>query len=248
MDYGRKQNKRQRYDRTTNGRAPTALQFALRLLGHGTFGANKNDISDWLTSFGNRTKDNGKDGSNSKDGGRVRGRYARGSHSATSMLDEAEKARLSSLLLNTIQRGNQTVVNDDVMTEAAREWFDAEVAKPTTSLREYFRQRTSDRISSPQPQGSSYGICDVGSRWNRYTLQSSDKGRYVVQITVRTARYVAAHRGEWCWEWTLSIPCVFHLLGWQPATFSIHADDCVCKLNTDDGITPCKIPHRDYQR
>lgn len=55
----------------------------------------------------------------------------------------------------------------------------AEAAKPVTSLREYFRQRSSSRLArTGDLRGGAYDICDVGSRWNKFTLVGTDVGTY----------------------------------------------------------------------
>ena len=165
------------YDRTsTKDGKPTALQYALRLLAHGTFGSNMNQIEEFVSTFGNRTDEAAAAGGRRGRGRRLRGRYSREAHAAA---DGQEDGPVDDqILLKALRQANQTEINDADMAEAANEWFEAEAAKPTTSLREYFRQRASNRISKPMPQGGAYGICDVGSRWNKFTLMGVDKGTY----------------------------------------------------------------------
>jgi hypothetical protein len=76
---------------------------------------------------------------------------------------------------------NQTVVDDGNITVAQR-WFDAEVNKPATSLRAYYRQRSSDRVAGNTHVGAPYGLCELGSRWNKFAFDRTDVYK-VVTIT-----------------------------------------------------------------
>ena len=131
------------YDRTTKDGEPTVLQYALRLLAHGTFGANMNQIEEFVSTFGNRSAAASTDGDKSGGGRRDRERRLRGRYSREAHAGE----QAGQLVLKALQQANQTTITDADMVHAATEWFEAEVAKPMTSLREYFRQRASNRIS-----------------------------------------------------------------------------------------------------
>ena len=79
--------------------------------------------------------------------------------------------------------------SDSVTLESSvfKSWIENQIEIAPTLHRSFYRRRANPRIFQGLilPTGSNRGPCDKGSRWQRYAIDDSDKGKTVV--ATRTA-------------------------------------------------------------